>query len=181
MKALIIGLVAVAGIVTMIAMSYGSAYNLGNQLENGLIATQDNNRQILAQYGNMVAEAAQVTEMQRDDLTAVVTAALEGRYGDDGSQAVFQMIQEQNPQIDSAVYVQLQRIIESGRTDFRNAQTNMLDQKRVYMTALGSLWTGTWMRIAGYPKIDLDDYQVVSTSRADAAFDTKVEEPMKLR
>jgi hypothetical protein len=114
-------------------------------------------------------------------LTAVVTAALEGRYGEDGSRAVFQFIQEQNPQIDSTVYVQLQRIIESGRTEFAAAQTRLVDQRRVYETALGSFWQGTWMSVAGYPRINLEDYAIVSTARADEAFRTGVEEPMQLR
>lgn len=161
--------------------SYVSAYNTGNRLEQSIKATDENNRNILAQYGTRIAEAAQIPAMQRDDLKEVVTAALEGRYGKDGSKAVFQFLQEQNPQIDSTVYIQLQRMIESGRIEFQNAQTKMVDQKRIYDTALGSFWQGTWLRIAGYPKIDLDEYQIVSTDRANAAFDTGVEEPIKLR
>lgn len=175
---LLVGLVAIFGIV---ATSYISAYNFGNRMEMLLTATLDNNRNILAQYGNRVAEAAQVTEMQRDDLTAVITAALEGRYGDDGSRAVFQFIQEQNPQIDSSVYVQLQRIIEAGRIEFQNSQTVLLDQKRIYQTGLGSFWQGTWLSVAGYPKTDLSKIEIVSTVRANEAFDTKVEEAIKLR
>jgi hypothetical protein len=163
------------------AVSYISAYNTANRMERSIVATDENNRNILAQYGNRVAEAAQVPAMQRDDLTAVVTAALEGRYGDDGSRAVFQFIQEQNPQIDSTVYVQLQRMIEAGRIEFAAAQTKLVDQKRIYETSLGSFWQGTWMSVAGYPRIDLDEYQIVSTARADEAFETGIEEPMQLR
>ena len=173
-----ITLASAAGIAVT---SYISAYNLGNRLEQGIKAVDENNRNILAQYGTRIAEAAQVPAMQRDDLKEVVTAALEGRYGQDGSKAVFQFLQEQNPQIDSTVYVQLQRMIESGRIEFQNAQTKLVDQKRIYETALGSFWQGTWMRVAGYPKIDLDEYQIVSTARADAAFETGIEEPIKLR
>jgi hypothetical protein len=178
---LIIAGIVVAGAIGIGAVSYISAYNTGNRLERVIVATDENNRNILAQYGNRIAEAAQIPSMQRDDLTAVVTAALEGRYGDDGSKAVFQFIQEQNPQIDSTVYIQLQRMVEAGRIEFAAAQTKLVDQKRVYETALGSFWQGTWMTVAGYPKIDLAEYQIVSTTRADEAFKTGVEEPMQLR
>lgn len=173
--------VSFAGVITIGAVSYVSAYNTGNRLEQNIKATYENNRNILAQYGSKIAEAAQVPAMQRDDLSAVVTAALEGRYGEDGSKAVFQWIQEQNPQIDSTVYVQLQRMIEAGRNEFTAAQTKLTDQKRVYETALGSFWQGTWMSVAGYPKIDLAEYKIVSTGRADEAFETGVEEPIQLR
>lgn len=177
----LIAAIAFGAIVGTCAISYVSAYNTANRMERSIVATDENNRNILAQYGNRIAEAAQVPAMQRDDLSAVVTAALEGRYGDDGSRAVFQWIQEQNPQIDSTVYVQLQRMIEAGRIEFATAQTKMVDQKRVYETALGSLWQGTWMSVAGYPKIDLDQYQIVSTAHADNALNTGIEEPMQLR
>lgn len=177
---LITGIIAGAFIGTA-AVSYISAYNTGNRLERIIVATDENNRNILAQYGNRIAEAAQIPAMQRDDMKEVIVAALEGRYGNDGAKAVFQAIQEQNPNIDSTVYVQLQRMIEAGRVEFAAAQTKLVDQKRIYETALGSFWQGTWMSVAGYPKIDLTEYQIVSTSRADEAFKTGVEEPMKLR
>lgn len=181
MKNTLIAAVVIGAFVSIGAVSYISAYNTGNRMERTIVATDENNRNILAQYGNRVAEAAQVPAMQRDDLTAVVTAALEGRYGDDGSRAVFQFIQEQNPTVDPTVYIQLQRMIEAGRIEFAAAQTKLVDQKRIYETALGSFWQGTWMSVAGYPKINLDEYQIVSTARADAAFETGVEEPMQLR
>jgi hypothetical protein len=181
MKTGLIVAIVLGAFVGVGAVSYISAYNTANRMERSIVATDENNRNILAQYGNRVAEAAQVPAMQRDDLTAVVTAALEGRYGEDGSRAVFQFIQEQNPQIDSTVYVQLQRMIEAGRIEFAAAQTKLVDQKRIYETSLGSFWQGTWMSVAGYPRIDLDEYQIVSTARADEAFQTGIEEPMQLR
>lgn len=181
MKTGLITAIVLGAFVGVGAVSYISAYNTGNRMERLIVATDENNRNILAQYGNRVAEAAQIPAMQRDDLTAVVTAALEGRYGDDGSRAVFQFIQEQNPQIDSTVYVQLQRMIEAGRIEFAAAQTKLVDQKRIYETSLGSFWQGTWMSVAGYPRIDLTEYQIVSTARADDAFKTGVEEPIQLR
>jgi hypothetical protein len=181
MKALITAAIVVGGIAVIGGSSYVSAYNTGNRLENVIEATFTDNKNVLAQYSNRIAEAAQIPAMQRDDLTAVVTAALDARYGEEGSQAMFQFIQEQNPNIDSAVYVELQRIISGGREDFRIAQTRLIDQKRVYNTALGSLWGGTWMSVAGYPKIDLDEYVIVTNARTEDAFDSGQEEAIQLR
>ena len=181
MKYLIATLVVVIGIIAIGATSYISAFNTGNRLENQIVATYEDNQNVLAQYGNRIAEAAQIPAMQRDDLAAVVTAALDARYGEEGSQAMFQFIQEQNPIIDSTVYTQLQRMIEAGRIDFASAQTRLIDQKRVYETALGSFWGGTWMRIAGYPSIDLDEYNIVVNARTIEAFETGQEEAIQLR
>ena len=175
---ILVGFLAIAGIA---GVSWYSAAKTGNQLENVVKAEYDNLKNVLAQYGNKVAETAQVPDMYRDDLIAVSTAALEGRYGPDGVKAVFQAISEQNPNVDSAVYVQIQRVIEAGRTDFQVAQTRFIDKKRVYETALGTPWQGMWLDIAGYPKIDLAQYAIVTSVRAEDAFDKKVEEPIKLR
>jgi len=171
----------ILGIIGIAVMSYISAYNTGNRLEQTIKATFENNQNILAQYGNKIAEASQVPSMQRDDVRDIITAALDARYGEEGSQAMFQFIQEQNPSIDSTVYTKIQQIVEAGRKDFEIGQTRLIDQKRVYETALGSLWTGMWMRIAGYPKIDLDEYAIVLNQRTIDAFQSGMEEPIQLR
>lgn len=161
--------------------SYVSANNYGVTIEAQLKAKRDDNRNVLAQYGQKIAEMVQVPEMMKNDLKEVVTAAIEGRYGEGGSKATMQWIQEQNPQLDSAVYLRIQQAIEAGRDEFKQSQTGMLDIKRSYETSLGYFWKGTWLRIAGFPKLNLDEYKIVSTTRADNAFETGKEEPIKLR
>jgi len=151
-------------------------------MEKTIQATFENNKNILAQYGQKVLEAVQVPDMARDDLVKVAREAMEGRYGAEGSQAVFQMITEQNPQVDPGVYRQIQQIIEGGRTEFQNAQTRLIDQKRGYEQALGSFWLGMWLRIAGYPKVDLAEFKIVTTARAERVFeDGKEDAPIRLR
>lgn len=174
--ALIVAIGAIVGI------SYVSAYNYGNQMENQLKAVQDNSRNVLAQYGQKVMETAQVPSMYADDVQRVTREAIQGRYGENGSQATFQWLQEQNPQLDASLYKQIQQVIEAGRTNFENEQRRQIDIRRQYETELGSFWSGMWLRIAGYPKVNLADFDIVSTGRADTAFETKQEDaPIQLR
>lgn len=174
--ALLLG-VALIGVV-----SYISASNKANGYENQLVAAKENSENSLAQYGQKVLEAAQVTELYRDDVTTVVKAAVGGRYGENGSQAVFQMLTEQNPTLDASVYTKIQQLVEGGRTQFQNEQTRMIDIKRAYSTALGTVWGGFWMGVAGYPKINLEDFKPVSTDRAQEAFKNGKESgPIQLR
>jgi hypothetical protein len=72
-------------------------------------------------------------------------------------------------------------MIEAGRNKFENAQTRFIDAKRTYETNLGYLWKGTWMRIAGYPKINLDDYKIITSKHAKKTFETGVDEGVQLR
>lgn len=185
-KGVIIALVATVGLIGMAiliaVMSYIGANNYGVEVESKIKAEYTNNQNILAQYGQKLQEAAQVPDMQRDDFSKVAREAIEARYGAEGSKAMFQWIQEQNPQLDSKVYLKLQQIIESGRDEFKNSQTKLIDVKRSYETNLGYFWRGMWLRIAGFPKINLDDYKVVVTDRAAEAFKSgKEEAPIKLR
>lgn len=182
MYKLLIPLGVIVTLALVLGGSYISAYNTGNRLENGIKASYTDNQNVLSQYSQKIAEAAQIPAMQRDDLKDVVVAALDARYGEEGSKAMFQFIQEQNPTIDSTVYTQIQRMIEAGRNDFRVAQTKLIDQKRVYETNLGSFWGGTWMSIAGYPKINLDDYKIIVNVQTQNTFENGVEDgPIKLR
>lgn len=168
------GLVALGAAATLIVFAAGSwisAANAGAEQEAGLIATLDNNKQILATYSNTIGEMAQIPAMQRDNLVTVLDAAFQGRYGPDGSQAVFQMINENYPgTLDNALYQNIQNAIVSGRTDFRQNQTVLLDKKRVYTVMLNKPWSGFWLKMAGYPKTDLSKIIAVTNSHSDAAF-----------
>lgn len=183
---LLVGLIAVlvlaAGVTAVALGSYASAKTYGSETEAGLRAAQDQSRNVLAQAGQKIQEAAQVPGMQADDVARVTREAIQGRYGSKGSQATFQWLQEQNPKLGTEVYTKVQQIIEGSRKDFENAQERQLDIRRQYEGALGSFWRGFWLGAAGYPKVNLDDFNIVSTARADEAFHTKQEDgPIKLR
>ena len=166
----------IALVVLVAISSYFSAASYGNDLESQLRAQQTNNKNILGQYGQKVLEVAQVPDMYKKDLVELTQAAIGGRYGENGSQATFQMIKEQNPNLDPGMYKQIQQVIESGRNDFTNGQTHLIDVRRQYEKALGSPWQGFWLRIAGYPRVKLEDFDIVSTDRADTAFKNKKED-----
>jgi len=169
-------------LVTIPVVSYISNHNYAVSAEAGIKAQWENNENILAQYSLRVMEAAQVPDMMKDDLTDVLTAAMQGRYGEDGSQATFQWIQENYPgQVDASLYTNIQNLIESGRKDFEAGQTMLVDRKRSYETAMGSFWSGMWIRVAGFPKINLADYEIISSDHARDAFETGVDKGLQLR
>lgn len=175
----------VAGIVVSISVvimvMFIGVYNFGNSSEQRLEAKLKDNKVVLANYHKKVAEAVQVPAMARDDLVKVVTAAIQGRYGEGGSKAVFQMITEQNPSIDPSLYSKIQQIIESGRDKFENNQKEMIDIERAYRTTLGSFPKGIILNILGYPRVDLNKFKIIVDSSTEEAFDTGKEEVMILR
>lgn len=161
--------------------SFVSNYNYGNRAEQTIVSEYENMENILAQYSLKISEAAQIPSMQTDDLVKIFSNTLPARYGENGSQAAFQWLQEQNPQLNQETYLKLQTLIEAGRNKFENAQTKFIDTKRVYNTNLGYLWKGFWLSVAGYPRIDLDDFNIISSDHAKSTFESGVDTGLKLR
>lgn len=177
--AVILGMIV--SVIGGLFLMYVSAFNYGNRAEQSIEAAYTNNQNILAQYGQKIQEAAQIPTMQRDDVAAVLTGAIGARYGKSGSQASMQWIKEQNPTLSPKVYEKLQQLIEAGRDEFKNAQTELIDKKRSYQTELGSFVQGMFLKAAGYPKKDLASFKIITTDAAEQAFKTGKEAPMKLR
>lgn len=172
----------IAAIVLVIAASYISANNYGATVEAQLIAARDNNKNILAQYQQKILEAAQVPDMYKNDLKEVVSAAVQGRYGADGSRAVMQWIKEANIPFDSKLYIKLQEIIQAGRKDFELGQTRMIDIRAGYNVQLGLFWRGFWLRMAGFPKVNMNDFNPITTDRVEDTYKAgKESAPLKLR
>lgn len=171
----------VAAVAGLIVASYVTNANYGNRAERTLEATWEDNENILAQYSLKVNEVVQVPAMMKDDFKEVYEAAMSGRYGSDGSKAMFQFFKEQNPQLDPTLYTKIQQIMEAGRNEFRVAQTRLVDQKRVYVTNLGYLWKGYWLEQAGYPTLNVgfqggtDDFAIITSEYAFEAFETGID------
>ena len=155
---------------------------------NGLVAQEQG---IKAQYkqnhnnnDNMwkkIKEVAAVPTMYTDDLKKVYDSAIQNRYGPSGSQAMFQFLKEHNPTFDSSKYIQIQRVVEAGRNSFESNQTMLIDKKRTYETELGQFPTNFVAGFLGFPKIDLDKFDIVTSESTQEAFETKKTDEVKLR
>ena len=182
MKAGIIAAVVVGVVAVGAIGSYISYANYGNRAEVAIKAKYADNENVYANGTQKVMEIAQVPSMYAADLKTIVTAAIQGRYGENGSQATFQWLKEQNPGLDPAMYTKIQQVIESFRNEFKNAQTALLDQCRSYETNRGNVWSGFWLNLAGYPKMDIDKMcTIVSTDKARQTFETKRDTGIQLR
>lgn len=176
-------LVGVLASVLMLAISmggiafsaYSSHHDLGNRTESLIQAEHQRSQNVMSQTATTVIDVAKIADNYADQVHELVEATMQGRYGEDGSEAVVQWIQEQNVTVDSEMYRDISRVVQSGRQDFANAQNRVIDVKRSYQTNLGGLWSGFWLNVAGYPKINLQDYDIILDATTTEKFETGVD------
>lgn len=154
-------------------MAYVGAANKGNQMENSIDQLRQSSASTLSNLTQTIQEQAQVPEMATDHLKQIIEAQMSGRYGADGSKAVFQFLKEQNLQVDQRMYLNIQAAMSGGRKEFEISQNRLLSQCNSYKNEIGNVWSGFWMRLAGYPKVNLAVVcRAVTDTKTDAAFES---------
>jgi hypothetical protein len=176
-KGLIIG--GIVGAIAIIFIgSWISTNNWAIRSESAIIAQKDTAKNVLGQYGPSLREALGVTKLQTKAVTDVITGANESRYGKTGSQASIQWIQEQNPTLDQSSYQRILNLIEAGRRDFRDAQTQQIDRIRDYRAGSQVFPASFFLGLAGKPTPGFfEKYdKIVVSSHADEAFKTGIDD-----
>jgi len=148
--------------------------------EKGIEAQYEGNQANLAGYTNKIMDMVQVPKMAVGHIKEIAQAAIQGRYGEKGSQALFQAIQEQNPTVDSALYRSIMQAMEAGRNSFDADQKTQIDKCRVYDTYAESAPQSFFVGFFGYPKYDKTKCKPVITEQAAQDFKTKRTGPLKL-
>jgi len=162
----VLGVIGVLALGTALAAM--STYNGLNSQEKGVTATW---RDSAVQYDNFwkkVKETAQVPEKYKDAFKDVLLSTTEARY--EGKDPAFQMIMEANPQLDPAMYIQVQRVIEAGRNDFAATQRTLVDRQRAYDTALTSFPNNLFVGFFGFPREVSGEYRPMKDLDGDGKY-----------
>lgn len=148
--------------------------------ERGIEAQYEQNQNNLANYANKIMELVQVPKMAAAQIRDVAVAAIQGRYGEQGSKALFHAVQEQNPNVDASLYRTLMQATEAGRNSFAADQTTMIDKCRVYDTYAESFPQSLAVGMFGYPRYDRSKCKPVITDDTAKAFEMKRAGPLNL-
>ncbi len=151
-----------------------SVYNDNIAQEQGIVATNEDMKNVDASVFNTIKSQGLTVEKYGDLVIKAIEASTSGRYGKNGSQAAMQWIQEQNQNIDAKIMDKLQIAIEAGYNKFESAQRTKIDRIRIYNIDLKSVIRGSASWVMGFPKIDLKDLsQTIVTAETKKTFETK--------
>ena len=89
-------------------------------------------------------------------------------------------MQEQNLNLDSNLYLNIQNRLISGRQEFKNSQEMIVDACKQYKIELDGLISGAMLRLFGYPKMDMDSCKVISDEKTRETFKTKTQQPLTI-
>lgn len=176
----LIALIVVGLLAVLFIPMYISAMNYGARTELTLNTKLQDNENIYAQGTQAIMEIAQVPQMYKNDLMEIVKADIQGRYGKDGSQATVQWFKERQLNLDSSMYRAIQQQILAFRGKFETAQRELLDQRNQYEIALNTFPRSVMLSMAGYPKVDLKKFDIVTTNKARQTFETKRDDGIQL-
>ena len=146
--------------------------------ESSIKAQYTQNQNNYDNYFKKLKEVAQVPSRYIVDLKSVYDSLMQGRRGSENE--LFRMIKEANPNVDSSLYRQIQQVIESGRNDFESNQKSLIDKKRVYEVYIGQQPNKMIAGFFGYPTIDLNKYDIVTSDVTQEAFKTKRTDPISV-
>ena len=195
---LLIGLGVAAALLIGLIIGVVSFYSEGVGLQEGVVAQYRDNQNKYDSFWKSVTEVAQVPAQYKEDFKSIVLAETGAKFGPDGSQATMQWFKERNLVLPVEVYAKVQTVIEVGREDFKRGQQTLLDKQRRAKTQYKGAWGrfartfgGDWLEdIEGEakPPKDLDgdgrytvfDYDIVTSARTKAAFQTGEDEPVNV-
>jgi hypothetical protein len=187
----------VFAILGLLLVFIGAGYFLGyigfrnsaNQSEQDIVAQYEQTQNVYDNGWKAVVEVAQVPKLQEQNYKDLYDEVMKGRYGANGSQALFQFIKEQNPTLSDETYTKIQRTIETFHANFEAAQQDLIAKKQLYRilitaTTASLMYNG----IGGFPHIKVgipagaqDDYAIVTSDKTQNDFKSKKAEPLKLQ
>ena len=168
-------------VALMLGLGWISFSNDANSYEVQIKNKYTDNQNVYDNGWKKVKEMAQVPTMQTQALADLYDKTMKGRYGAGGSKALFQFIQEQNPNLDQTTFVKIQRAVEDFHNEFQSNQTRLISIRQSYEQFLTATTSGRlYNNFSHYPHIDLDAYGIVTSDKTQTDFSKKKADELKL-
>lgn len=167
--------IAIGVIVLLGAVGLISGYFYYNNTEISLRAEVEAQKQkVEGMHDKMwktIQQKAQVSDEYKNAFSEVYPDIMAGRYSGEGDGSLMKWVTEQNPNFDTALYVDLSQSIELLRTEFQNSQELMIDKAREH-EVLCTTYPGIWFIKNAEPI----EYVVISSTTTKIVVETGVDD-----
>lgn len=109
-------------VIFIMNISYQNAYE---RIDQDILSQYKKVESNYEKMSRVILQQAGIVNKYSTDFKDIYKGMMQGRYGKDGSKAMFQWIKEQNPQIDAGVYKKLMTTVEAQRTGFDRMQSKI--------------------------------------------------------
>ena len=175
--------------VLMLVFGYVGWSNGANKFEADIPAQYLQMQNVYDNGWKQVMEENQISDKYADQVKDIFQGTMTGRYGANGSVALFQMIKEDNPKVDPSLLKKVQESIERFHAQFQGAQTQIIALKQSYQTYVFATTSGRFYNMIGsYPHIKCgvpagqpDDYQIVTSGKTQNDFQNHKADQLDLR
>lgn len=168
----------VLGILAVLVITVWSSYNSLVRQEIAFQEVHTKSKNALSRIINDMRSQGLAVDKYGEMVSKVLKEALQGRYGQKGAQGAVIAIAEQNPTIDSAVMTKLQAVISSGYAHFEQSQNEFIAARQAYKGTLATFPSNIVANFFGFPRIKMDDFNIVLSEEAGKAFDTGKMKPV---
>lgn len=172
----VIALISLVVLGIVLISSYVSSHDSAVKYESNLDRNLSNAKLVMSSCTTGIRNISKVPDQYINDLEKVIQAEMNGRYGGKETDRVALFIQERGINVDSSMRKNIQREISACETSIKQAQQSLVDVKQDYETARNKFWSGTFMKMAGFPRKDLNQYFIVVDSSTNRQYETRTRE-----
>ncbi len=154
-------------VVFIMSISYQNAYE---SLQQDISAQYKKIETDYEKMSRVILQQAGILNKYSEDFKEIYKGMMTGRYGEKGSQAMWQWIKEQNPQIDASLYAKLMTTVEAQRTTFSRYQEKvaaMVAESNKMLKVAPSKWFVTG---------EIQEARIVSSSSTKAIMETGIDD-----
>lgn len=164
-------------ILAMLAIKSISFYNTSIAFEEQLNVVHTDTQNVFSKATKTMTRKGYTLGKYSKDVIASINASIGGRYGKGGAKGAMLWLKENNPKMDTALYTQLNQVIESGYAEFADIQTRKLEIVRAYNTHLKTFPNNLFATVFSFPKRDLSKLSsIVTDAKTTKTFQTGEED-----
>ncbi len=146
-----IGFLVLIGIISQVTVR-----TLGERMEASIVAGYDQLEAINSQYTGEISAISHGTETRQKELREIITRYFVAKIGNAHDWEVFNWLEMQQVPVSDFRHDKIMGLIHQGRKEYRETVISIRKGRDSYRKTLDSFYTGLWLRLNGFPRIDVE-------------------------